>query len=120
MEESILNSIKKMLGIGSEYDVYDTDIIIHINTTLLILNQMGVGEMFTITDATNTWSEFIGERTDLELIKSYIYMKVKLMFDPPTSSVLVEAINRNISELEWRIRFAAEQFVEEGDKNANV
>lgn len=102
--DSILLSIKKMLGIEEEYKHFDTDIIIHINTVLGILTQLGVGPNtgYSITDETNTWDEFI-EGPNLEMIRSYVYLKVKLIFDPPMSSISADAIKNSISELEWRI-----------------
>lgn len=101
---SILLSIKKMLGIEQDYTHFDSDIIMHINTVLGILTQLGVGPSagYSITDETNTWDEFI-DGSNLEMIRSYIYLKVKLIFDPPMSSISADAIKNNISELEWRI-----------------
>lgn len=106
--ESILNSIKKMLGPSEEYDYFDPDIIIHINSAFMILNQMGVGpdEGFSITDESAVWSDFIPDNKIIELVKSYVYFKVKIMFDPPDRSVVADAINRTISELEWRLNVA--------------
>lgn len=105
--ESILTSIKKLLGIVEEYTHFDTDIIIHINTVLSILTQIGVGPSsgFSITDKTAVWTDFIGDLTTIEFIKSYVYLKVKLIFDPPPSSAAIEAINKTISELESRISY---------------
>lgn len=103
--DSILNSIKKLLGITEEYSAFDTDIIIHINSVLAILRQIGVGPSngFYIEDESATWNDFIENDSRLETIKSYIYMKVRMMFDPPTSSSIMEAYNKTINELEWRI-----------------
>lgn len=108
--ESVLTSIKKMLGIAEEYTYFDADLIIHINSVLSILTQIGVGpsEGFSIKDKNAVWTEFISENARLELIKSYIYMKVKLLFDPPLISAVIESINRMTSELEWRIQVAAD------------
>lgn len=105
MENSILLSIKKLIGIDSEYDVFDQDLIIHINTVLAILNQIGIGPEngFSITDDSSTWSDFIGNDTRLESVKSYVYMKVKLLFDPPNNSALIESTNKLLNELEWRL-----------------
>lgn len=105
MDSSILTSIKKLLGLSEEDTSFDQDIIMHINTVFNILAQLGVGPAngFSIEDNSAIWSDYLGEVTNLELIKSYIYMKVRLMFDPPTSSILADAMNKNISELEWRI-----------------
>ena len=105
MDSSILTSIKKLLGIAEEDTSFDQDIIMHINTVFAILAQLGVGPAngFSIEDDGAIWSDYLGNVTNLELVKSYIYMKVRSMFDPPTSSILVDAMNKNISELEWRI-----------------
>ena len=109
--DSILTSIKKMLGISEEYEHFDADIIMHINSVFMILNQMGVGPtaMFTISDKYAVWSDFISD-TDpkMEMVKSYMYMKVRLLFDPPTSSAVMEAMNRSISEFEWRLHNEAD------------
>ena len=105
MDSSILTSIKKLLGIAEEDTSFDQDIIMHINTVFAILAQLGVGPAngFSIEDEGAIWSDYLGNTTNLELVKSYIYMKVRSMFDPPTSSILADAMNKNISELEWRI-----------------
>ena len=105
MDSSILTSIKKLLGVAEEDTSFDQDIIIHINTVFAILAQLGVGPAngFSIEDDSAIWSDYLGNATNLELVKSYIYMKVRSMFDPPTSSILADAMNKNISELEWRI-----------------
>ena len=105
MDSSILTSIKKLLGIAEEDTSFDQDIIMHINTVFAILAQLGVGPAngFSIEDDSAIWEDYLGNATNLELVKSYIYMKVRSMFDPPTSSILADAMNKNISELEWRI-----------------
>lgn len=102
--ESILTSIKKLLGIQAEYTAFDQDLIIHINTAFAVLNQLNIGPLygFVIEDDTATWDEYITS-CNLTMVRSYIYMKVRLMFDPPTSGVLVESMNSMISELEWRL-----------------
>lgn len=109
--DSILTSIKKLLGITEEYTQFDQDIIIHINSVLMILRQLGVGpeDGFSIKDKSNTWSEFI-PATDgkFESVKTYVYLKVRMVFDPPTSSIVAEAMNKTISELEWRLNVSAE------------
>ena len=108
--ESILTSIKKMLGITEEYEQFDADIIMHINSVFMILTQLGVGpsDGFSIKDKTNTWDEFIPTDNGLEAVKSYVYMKVKLLFDPPLSSTVMESMNRMISEFEWRLNVQSE------------
>ena len=110
MYESILTSIKKLLGIPEDYEHYDADIIMHINSVFMILNQLGVGPSngFSITDKTAVWSNFISDNDNLEAVKSYVYMKVRLLFDPPLSSAVMECMNRMISELEWRLNSEAE------------
>lgn len=109
--DSILTSIKKLLGITEEYEHFDQDIIMHINSVFMILTQMGVGpeEGFTISDSTTTWSEFTNDDKKIEAVKSYVYLKVRLLFDPPASSSVMEAINRSISEFEWRLNIAADK-----------
>ena len=108
--ESILTSIKKLLGITEEYDQFDPDIIMHINSVFMILTQLGVGpaEGFSIEDDTAVWTDFIQDAKKLESVKTYIYLKVKLLFDPPLSSAVIESMNRLINELEWRLNVAAE------------
>jgi len=108
--ESILTSIKKLLGIAEDYIHFDVDLIMHINSVLSILTQIGVGpaEGFSIKDDSSVWEDFVPENSKLELIKSYVYMKVKLLFDPPLISAVIESTNRIISELEWRIQVAAD------------
>ena len=110
MDESILTSIKKLLGIPEDYEHFDQDIIIHINSVFMILNQLGVGptEEFTITDKTAVWSDFISDNKKFESVKTYVYMKVRLLFDPPLSSAVMDCINKVINEMEWRLNVAAE------------
>lgn len=108
--DSILNSIKKMLGIVPEYTVFDTDLIIHINAVFSVLNQLGLGpdEGFSITDDTDTWDDYLDDESiDVQEVKSYIYLKVKKVFDPPSSSNAMQAMNDLISEFEWRINVAS-------------
>ncbi len=108
--DSILTSIKEMLGIAEEYNHFDSVLIRHINSVFMILTQMGIGptEGFTIQDADQTWSDFVSEEENLEAVKTYMYHRVQLMFDPPTSSTVIESTNRIISELEWRLYTASE------------
>lgn len=108
--ESILTSIKKLLGIAEEYTHFDADLIMHINSVLSILTQIGVGpaEGFSIKDKSSVWEDFVSENAKMELVKSYTYMKVKLLFDPPLISAVIESTNRITSELEWRIQVAAD------------
>lgn len=109
--DSILTSIKKLLGISEEYDHFDPDIIMHINSVFMTLTQLGVGpaEGFIIEDETSVWGDFIDSSIiNIEAVKSYTYLKVKLLFDPPLSSAVIESTNRMISEYEWRINVAVE------------
>lgn len=110
--DSILTSIKKLLGISEDYEHFDADIIIHINSVLMILTQLGVGpaEGFSIQDKTKTWGDFLGENVALlEGVRSYVYMKVRLMFDPPTSSAAIESMTRLTNEFEWRLNVTGEK-----------
>lgn len=110
MKESILLTVKKMLGLTPEYEVFDLDIIMHINSAFSVLTQLGIGpsEGFFIKDANDLWSDFI-QSPKLEMVKTYVYLKVRLMFDPPSSSAVMESMNRQISEFEWRLNVAAEE-----------
>ncbi len=104
--ESILTSIKKLLGIAEEYEHFDVDIIMHINSAFSVLTQLGVGpeEGFRIEDASTEWSDFLYDDPRLEMVRTYVYLKVKLVFDTTSSSsAVIESINRQIQELEWRI-----------------
>ena len=106
MEESILTTIKKLLGLDDSYEAFDTDVIIAINTALMALMQIGIGPKtgFRIEDVGATWKDFLGSDTiDLEAVKTYIFIKARLMFDPPSSSVVVEAYNKAVAECEWRL-----------------
>ena len=108
--DSVLTSIKKLLGIAEEYEHFDADLIMHINSVFSILTQLGVGpeEGFRIEDASTTWSEFLYDDPRLEFVKTYIHLKVKLLFDPPISSAVLECYKTQISEYEWRLNVAAE------------
>lgn len=110
MDDSILNSIKKLLGMTEDYTYFDQDVIIHINSVFMILNQLGVGPTipFTIKNDTEVWSDFIQDTNNIESVRSYVYLKVKLIFDPPSSSVIADSINKMISELEWRLNVAVD------------
>lgn len=111
ISESILTSIKKLLGIDENYTHFDADIVMHINSVFSILTQMGVGPAngFSISGKDETWSAFIIDKPNIfSLVKSYVYMKVRLLFDPPLSSAAIESINRQISEFEWRLFVAAD------------
>ena len=106
MYESILISIKKLLGIAEDYDHFDPDLIMHINTVFMILHQMGVGPKeapFMIEDKNAIWDDFIKDAKDLQPVKTYIVLKVRLVFDPPAASAHMQAITDTIKELEWRL-----------------
>lgn len=107
---SILTSIKKLLGIEDEYEAFDSEIIMCINSVLMVLNQLGVGpkEGFLITGKDQTWDQFLTGDTDLEAVKNYIHLKVRLMFDPPSNSFVVESFNNIIKEFEWRLQVQAD------------
>lgn len=109
MMDSILTSVKKLLGVGEEYTHFDDDIIMHINSVIFILTQIGIGpvEGFAITSKDQTWDDFLQGRINIESVKSYVYLKVRLLFDPPSNSFLVEAIERQISEYEWRLNITS-------------
>lgn len=110
MNESILTSIKKLLGITEDYTQFDVDVMTHINTVFIILNQLGVGptKCFSISDKEAVWSDFLGDDPEFESVKSYMYLKVRMLFDPPTNSNAMEASKRMIEELEWRLFVSAE------------
>jgi hypothetical protein len=110
MNDSILQSIKKLLGLDITYTDFDQDIIIHINSVFIVLNQLGVGpdSGYKITGAYNVWSEFTDDDLIFESVKSYIYLKVRIMFDPPQNSSLMQAMQQQISEFEWRLNVSAE------------
>ena len=103
--ESILTSIKKLLGITEDYTQFDQDIIMHINSVFNILTQIGVGPStgFSISDKETKWTDYISDLSLIEMVKSYIYLKVRILFDPPTTGILMDAMQKQISELEWRL-----------------
>lgn len=105
VEKSILLSIKKMLGIAEDHHAFDVDILLDINATFLTLNQLGIGPklQYSITDDTDTWKDFLGDQKDyIAAVQTYVYMRVRLMFDPPTNSFLVDSMQKQIQEFEWR------------------
>lgn len=108
--ESILTSVKKMLGPSMQDDYFDPDIIMHINTTFFTLKQLGVGpeEGFFIEDASTTWNEFIDDPVKCNPVKSYMYAKVRLIFDPPQNSGVKQCLENTVSEYEWRLKHEVE------------
>jgi len=105
MTESILDSVKKVLNLGSDYTPFDQDVIMHINSVFSTLNQLGVGPDvgFMIEDNTTEWSDFLDGDMRLNNVKTYIYLRVRMLFDPPTIGYLVSAMENQVKELEWRI-----------------
>lgn len=110
--ENILDSIKKLLGIDETDLNFDQELIMHINSVFMVLNQLGVGPVggFKISSNEETWTDFVGARLDLESVKSYIYLKVRLLFDPPQNSFLVGSIEKQIEEHEWRLQVQVEPY----------
>lgn len=110
--DSILNSVKKMLGLDSSFSSFDVDIIVNINSAIAVLTQLGVGPKngFFITDQTQTYSDYLGEEESrFHQVKMYLYLKTRIGFDPPTSSYVLESMNRQIAELEWRMKTLSEE-----------
>lgn len=109
--KSILDSTKKILGISPEYTAFDLDIVTHINTVFTTLEQLGVGPVggFMIEDASPVWGDyFLGDDKRLNGVKTYIYLRVRLMFDPPTNSFAMNSLQEQVRELEWRLNVAVE------------
>jgi hypothetical protein len=108
--DSILTSIKKVLNVPADYTAFDVDILMHINSVFSTLQQLGIGPEngFMIEDASPTWDTFLGTDLRLNAVKSYVYLRVRLLFDPPTTSYLIEAQNKQIQELEWRLNVTRE------------
>lgn len=109
--DSILNNVKKLLGIDSEDDSFDIDVMTMINSTIPSLAQIGIGPSngYIVTSADDKWTDWITTNDiNLQGVKTYLYLKIKLIFDPPTNSTVVEAFNKNLNELEWRMMLAVE------------
>lgn len=103
MENSILTSTKKILGIAQDYTAFDLDIMTHINSTFSLLNQLGIGvEGYYITDSTPVWADFTSTG-DYNMVRSYVFLKVRMLFDPPSTSFLITAMEKQIEEYEWRL-----------------
>lgn len=117
---SILMSIKKLLNVDPEEQAFDTDIGMLINGEFMTLHQLGIGpdEGFSISDADTKWTDFSKDKTLLEAVKEFVYLRVRLIFDPPASSVVADAINSRINELEWRLNIQAERNTGIGDADA--
>lgn len=112
---SILTTIKKMLGITEDYKHFDSDIIVHINAALMTLNQLGVGpkKPALITSELETWSGIFENLADIEAVKTFVYIKVRVIFDPPSSSYVLDALNRQADELAFRLNVQVENNKEE-------
>ncbi len=110
MTDSILESTKKILGVPADYDVFDPDITLHINSVFSTLNQLGIGpaDGFMIEDADATWDTFLGGDKRLNAVKTYVYLRVRMLFDPPNTAYLVTAMEDQIRELEWRLNVMRE------------
>lgn len=124
MENSILISTKKVLGVDADYTVFDLDILMHINAAFSILQQLGVGpaEGFFIEDDTAEWTDFVlypGSEISISLVKTYVQLKARMLFDPPTTSFLIEAMDKQIKEYEWRLNVFRE-FAREGEVEVPV
>lgn len=105
VEQSILISTKKVLGIAADYTAFDLDILTHINTAFSTLTQLGIGPSvgFIVEDEVTVWTDFIGADLRLHSVKSYVFLKVRMLFDPPQTSYLIEAMTHQIEEIEWRL-----------------
>lgn len=111
MDGSILTSTKKVLGIDEAYTAFDSDIIMHLNSVIATLNQLGVGPAngFMIEDKLPKWSDFLGNDLNLNAVKTYACLRVRMLFDPPTTSYHLQALNEQIRELEWRLNASADK-----------
>lgn len=110
MEASILTSTKKILGIAESYTAFDLDVITHINAAFSTLSQLGVGPAngFMIEDEQAVWTDYTVTPNQLSLVRTYVFLKARSLFDPPTTSFLLEAVNKQINELEWRLNMFRE------------
>jgi len=119
MEDSILISTKKILGLAADYTVFDLDVLTHINAAFSILHQLGVGpdEGFFVEDDTETWTDFqllAGSEPSIGLVRTYVYLKVRMLFDPPATSFLQESMSNQIKEYEWRLNVGREYVLPKG------
>lgn len=114
MEESILISTKKVLGVSEEYAEFDLDILTHINAAFGVLNQLGLGpdEGFYVEDESSVWEDYITKSSVLSMIRTYVFLKVRFLFDPPTTSFLINAVEEQINQHEWRINVFRESEME--------
>lgn len=118
LQDSILTTIKKMLGLDVDYDAFDVDVVTHINTALMTLQQLGVGpeEGMFITGQDETWADFFAPNQMLEAVKTYIYIQVRKIFDPPTNSFVLDSLSKTAEMLEYRLKEQARFFDAEQGK----
>lgn len=111
MTDSILDTVKKVLGIESDYTAFDEDIILHINSVFSTLQQLGVGPVngFEITNKEQVWASFLGSNVTYNNVKTYVCLRVKLIFDPPATSFAIDSMRKQVEELEWRINVRREE-----------
>lgn len=122
MESSILTSTKKVLGIAKDYTAFDLDVIMHINATFSILYDLGLGPVdgFMIEDSSAEWEDFAAPSNQLNLVKTYVFLKVRMLFDPPTTSFLIDAMSKQISEYEWRLNTKREYALDPVDPMTRI
>lgn len=110
MTDSIFVTIKKMLGLGADYTPFDAEIMVHINSVILNLTQMGIGpkDGFMVLDYNQKWSDFLPSNVNLEAAKTYIYLQVKMLFDPPTNSFVMDSYEKQSEKMLWRLNVQAE------------
>ena len=118
MEESILKTIKQLIGCPDDFEQFDLDLMVHINSAFATLTHLGVGpkEGYRIIGADNTWSEFEDDVQKLSLIKDYVYIKTRLLFDPPTSGSLMDSLKEQLKEMEWRLYMLYDPISEDDEK----
>lgn len=119
MDDSILLTIKKLIGLDQDYNAFDQDLIVSINGAFMILNQLGVGPLkpFMIFGANESWSDFSSDIDYVNLVKNYVYLRARLLFDPPNTGVLHEAMERQVTEFEWRLKIQAEALIDSDDQS---
>ena len=118
MEASILKTIKQLIGCPDDFEQFDLDLIVHINSAFATLTHLGVGpkEGYRITGADNVWSEFEDDAQKLSLIKDYVYIKTRLLFDPPISGSLMDSLKEQLKEMEWRLYMLYDPISEDDEK----
>ena len=121
MEESILKTIKQLIGCPDDFEQFDLDLMIHINSAFATLTQLGVGpkEGYRITGVDNVWNEFEDDAQKLSLIKDYVYIKTRLLFDPPTTGSLMDSLKEELKEMKWRLYILYYPISEDDKKGEN-